>query len=355
MPNSMNSTDKLPPFPEGWYFVTSRSSLQKQKLIQKTWLGEEIVAWCDEEGRICVAEAVCPHMGSNLGPDVGGRVRNGCLVCPFHGFEYDTTGQCVAAPYATAPRTAKLKIFETREILGLVFAWWGSGGRASQWRLPDDPPAGEEWSEMGLYTFQFPGHPQETAENSVDLAHLHYVHGYDNVCQIGPISVDGAYLKSCFDFRRHRKIAWIKNNVYDVSAVTHLYGLGYSFVEIHEKTIGMDARLWVLATPVDGTQVELVLVSQVREIRNPKRPIVGLRFLPMKLRHRLLNHVMLWSQRKDVLQDVIIWGKKKYRPRPRLSRADGEIAKYRRYCQQFYPELHQETDRDEHRLSSVKT
>lgn len=46
MPNSMNSTDKLPPFPEGWYFVTSRSSLQKQKLIRKTWLGEEIVAWC---------------------------------------------------------------------------------------------------------------------------------------------------------------------------------------------------------------------------------------------------------------------------------------------------------------------
>ena len=91
------------------------------------------------------------------------------------------------------------------------------------------------------------------------------------------------------------KIAWIKNNVYDVSAVTHLYGLGYSFVEIHEKTIGMDARLWVLATPVDGTLVELVLVSQVREVRNPKRPIVGLRFLPTKLRHRLLNHVMLWS------------------------------------------------------------
>ena len=208
---------------------------------------------------------------------------------------------------------------------------------------------------MGLHTFQFPGHPQETAENAVDLAHLHYVHGYDNVCQIGPIAVDGVYLKSSFDFRRSRKIAWIKNNDYDVSAVTHLYGLGYSFVEIFEKTIGMEARLWVLATPVDGTLVELVLVSQVREIRNPKRPIVGLRFLPMKLRHRLLNYVMLWSQRRDVLQDVIIWGKKKYRPRPRLSRADGEIATYRRYCQQFYPELHQETGQDEYRLSSVKT
>ena len=60
------------PFPEGWYFVASRKSLQKAGLIQKTWMGKNIVAWCDEDGRVCVAEAVCPHLGSDLGPDAGG-------------------------------------------------------------------------------------------------------------------------------------------------------------------------------------------------------------------------------------------------------------------------------------------
>ena len=95
-----------------------------------------------------------------------------------------------------------------------MFAWWGSGGRLPQWRLPDDPPVGEEWSE----------------------------------------------------------IAWMKNNVYEVSAVTHLYGLGYSFVEIFEKTIGMEARLWVLATPVDGTLVELVLKSNPQLLNNLTTP-----------------------------------------------------------------------------------
>jgi hypothetical protein len=33
-----------PPFPEGWYFVVSREALRKATLIQKTWMGENVVA-----------------------------------------------------------------------------------------------------------------------------------------------------------------------------------------------------------------------------------------------------------------------------------------------------------------------
>ena len=63
-----NRTDELPPFPEGWYLVATRKSLLEKKLIEKTWLGEEVVAWCDEKGRVCVADAFCPHLGSHMGP-----------------------------------------------------------------------------------------------------------------------------------------------------------------------------------------------------------------------------------------------------------------------------------------------
>ena len=48
----------------------------RAKLIQKTWMDMNIVAWCDENGRVCVAEAYCPHLGSDLGPAAGGaRMR----------------------------------------------------------------------------------------------------------------------------------------------------------------------------------------------------------------------------------------------------------------------------------------
>ena len=330
--------DRLPPFPEGWYLVTTRDTLLREKLIEKTWMGERIVAWCDEEGRVCVADAVCPHLGSHLGPEVGGQVCGGRLVCPFHGFEFDTTGQCVATPNAPAPKAAKLAVYETREILGLVFAWYGIGGRPAHWNLPEDPPADGAWGALGFRTLRFRGHPQETAENSVDFGHLRYVHGYDNVNPVGSVTVEGPYLKSCFDFRRVRRILGVKDLVYDVSAVAHIHGLGYSFVEVHEKTIDMHMRLWVLPTPVDGNLIDLVLAGQLRQIRKPRRFISGLGFLPMTLRNKLMNRIMLSQQRKDVLQDVVIWERKRYRTPPRLCKADGPIGLYRRYCRQFYPE-----------------
>ena len=49
-----------------------------------------------------------------------------------------------------------------------------------------------------------------------------------------------------------------------------------------------------------------------------------------------MSKIIAPFQRRDVLQDVAIWSRKRYRPNPRLCRSDGEIAVYRRYCEQFY-------------------
>ena len=272
--HSENKNAPLPSsFPEGWYFVASRQEVLKAKLTLKTWMGENVVVWCGETGRVCVSEAFCPHMGSDLGPAAGGRICTGQLVCPFHGFEFDATGQCVATPFAPPPRTARLRVFETRELLGLIFAWWRIGGREPQWSLPVDEPDQAGWCDLDLHTMRFPGHPQETTENSVDFNHLRYVHGYDNVDRVGELSVVGPCLKSNFDFRRTRQIAGIASFAFDVTARTQVFGLGYSFVEVREHSIGMDSRLWVLATPVDGTLIDLTLVGQVRGIRKTQEVV----------------------------------------------------------------------------------
>ncbi len=333
------TNDTIPsPFPEGWYFVTSRQELRKVNLVRKAWMGEEIIAWCDEDGRICVADAYCPHLGSDMGPAAGGCVRDGRLVCPFHGYEYDATGQCVATPYADPPRTAKLRVYETHEEAGLVFAWWGIGGREPQWRLPEDALDQTGWSGLEFWKTRFPGHPQDTAENSVDLGHLRYVHGYHNVERVGKLTIDGPLLRSCFNFRTVRKIAKVVQLTMDLSADTTVYGLGYSFVQTRELTIGMDLRIWVLATPVDGTVIDLWIIMQVGELRRPKRWIAGLGFLPVKFRASVMCKFLAPMQHKDVLQDVIIWSRKQYRSRPRLCRSDGEIMPFRAYCAQFYPD-----------------
>ena len=267
-----------------------------------------------------------------------GRIRGGRLVYPFHGYEYDATGQCVATPFADPPRTARLSVFETYEVSGLIFAWWGIGGRAPQWSLHPDPPDEAGWSSQEIKTLRFPGHPQETTENSVDIAHFRYVHGYHSVSRVDQVLVDGPRLDSRFDFMRRRKIARIAALTISFSAITLVFGLGYSFVEIREHSIGIDFRLWVLATPVDGTHIDLSQVSQARAMRSPRRWIVGLGFLPPRLRAPIMNKFMATLQHKDVIQDVVIWSRKRYRPRPRLCRSHGEIMSYRAYCAQVYPD-----------------
>ena len=343
----MNALDRcsLDPFPEGWYFIASRRSILNAKLIQKTWLGREIVAWCDQENRVRVAEAVCPHLGAALGPSAGGQIRDGRLVCPFHGFEYDTTGACVATPFAPPPKTARLRVFETRRILDLVFGWWGIGGCPPKWELPSVPLLSDEWSHLELWTIRIASHPQETTENVVDLAHLRYVHGYSNVSRVGSLAVDGRRLESRFNFKGTVSVAGIMNISADVAAVAQVFGLGYSLVEYSERSIGVDRRLWVLATPVDGKLVDIVLVGQLRRLRRPRRfsartqsgeRIVGLGFLPAGIRTWLMNKIIMLMEKRCVMEDAAIWNRKHYLPIPRLSRSDGEIGKYRRYCRQFY-------------------
>ena len=326
----------LHPFPEGWYFLTTLRAAQASQPLQMTWMGRSVVVWSDAQGSICAAEGICPHLGADLGPGSDARIVDGLLVCPFHGLAFDTSGRCVKTPSGDPARSAQLRVFEICTIAGLVFAWWGLDGRPPQWHLPAVSLDDGDWSDLECRTVRFAGHPQETSENSVDIAHLSYVHGYSNVTCDTPVSVDGPYLESHFGFSSTRRIAKVAKMSLNVSAVAHVVGLGYSFVEFQEHTIGLDARLWVLATPVDGTLIDLTIVSRLRALRNPRRRIAGLAFLPQRLRTPIINKFVASMQIRDVHQDVLIWSRKHYVPRPRLTRADGEIMKYRAYCEQFY-------------------
>ena len=341
--NEVSDSSPLHPFPEGWYFVASRADLRPGTLINKTWLGEEIVVWCDEQGRVCVADAVCPHLGSSLAPDVGSRVCEGRLVCPFHGFEYDTTGRCVATPYALPPKSARLNVYATREIEGMVFGWYGIRGRSPQWELPQAPQEKPGWTGLRLHTLRFRGHPQETTENSVDMAHLRYVHGYESVGREGDITIDGAYLRSAFKFKTRIGASRLLSTTFDVSAVAHIFGLGYSQVDFEEHSTGYQSRLWILSTPIDGTSVAMTIASQVGGMERPKGVGFGLRLLPLSVRLDLMNRLTLRMETGYVKEDVLIWSRKRYLTHPRLNGADGEILAYRRYCEQFYG------DRDEDR------
>ena len=79
---NVESANFPPPFPEGWYFVESRKAVRKAKLIQKTWVGENIVVWRDESGVVCVAEAYCLTWAPTWGRPQGVKYAAAGLFAP---------------------------------------------------------------------------------------------------------------------------------------------------------------------------------------------------------------------------------------------------------------------------------
>lgn len=90
-------------YPAGWYRVCDSDEIRQRGQIKHiVALGREMVAFRsdDDQEKVYVVDAYCPHMGANLA--FGGRVMPGsnCIQCPFHLWEFNgETGRCSKIPY----------------------------------------------------------------------------------------------------------------------------------------------------------------------------------------------------------------------------------------------------------------
>lgn len=103
--------------------------------------GEERVVWRDEKGDVHVWEDRCPHRGMRMS---FGFVRGDHIACLYHGWRYDTGGQCryiPAHPDLDVPQTIKVPTFATTERAGIV--WMASEGAdpAELSKLPETADA----------------------------------------------------------------------------------------------------------------------------------------------------------------------------------------------------------------------
>lgn len=83
--------------------------------------GEERVVWRDDKGAIHVWEDRCPHRGMRMS---FGFVRGDHIACLYHGWRYDTGGQCryiPAHPDLDVPQTIKVSTFAAIERAGIVW------------------------------------------------------------------------------------------------------------------------------------------------------------------------------------------------------------------------------------------
>lgn len=175
-----------------WYAVLRSSEVPRGRPVGVTRFGERLVFWREQTGGVACGRDLCPHRGAALSM---GKVCNGLLTCPFHGFEYASDGQCRLVPSngkaAAVPRALRLSTCPTWEGHGLIFVWWGQASAQ-----PEQP----EWFEDLDDSFavvttadRWRTHYSRAIENQLDAAHLPFVHHNTIGRKMGTL-VDGPWV-----------------------------------------------------------------------------------------------------------------------------------------------------------------
>jgi nitrite reductase/ring-hydroxylating ferredoxin subunit len=318
------------PGPSGWYVVAVSSEVAPGAHVTRPFHGGEVVVFRTESGRVVVSRPFCPHLGAHLGRT--GRVEGETVRCAFHGFRFGPDGQCVAAyPGGRAPPTCRLSTFPARDKNGLVVAFYDPSGAAPTWEVPDLDGAG--YRPTLFRSWNIAGHPQETSENSVDVGHFAFVHGYESVAALEPVVTEGPLLRGKYTMRR-RRAGLSRAITIDISL--QVWGLGYSVVDVHVRDFDLRARHFVLSTPAQEGRIDLRIGLALRRVaRRAIHPLAAL--APRRILEPLIERAVLAGYAADVEQDFKIWEHKTYLPRPSLAEGDGPVGLYRKWASQFYP------------------
>ena len=96
---------------EYWYPAVEVKKIRRKPVALKL-LGDQVVFFRDAQNEVVALTDTCPHRGAFLSGGIGKGVGNcefkGFITCPYHGYTFDGTGQCVAA--LSDGRRARLQI-----------------------------------------------------------------------------------------------------------------------------------------------------------------------------------------------------------------------------------------------------
>jgi phthalate 4,5-dioxygenase len=138
-------------------------------------LGEKLIAFRDSAGRVGVMDHKCPHRCASL---FLGRNEEGGLRCVYHGWKFDTEGNCVDMPSVPAERDfkhlVKAKAYKAVERNGLVWVYMGERKAAPP--LPQIEATLLPEAEIQIQFAQRECNWLQALEGDIDTCHFGFLH-----------------------------------------------------------------------------------------------------------------------------------------------------------------------------------
>lgn len=155
-----------------WHVVARASHVGPGDVRAARLLGRDLVLW-RSGGRIHAWLDLCRHRGAKLSL---GKVEDECLVCPYHGWRYASSGACTGIPahpaLAPAPR-AKAEVYLAEEHYGLIWVCLAAPVRG----VPTFPEWGDaSYRKILAGPYSFRACAPRVMENFLDVGHYPFVH-----------------------------------------------------------------------------------------------------------------------------------------------------------------------------------
>jgi phenylpropionate dioxygenase-like ring-hydroxylating dioxygenase large terminal subunit len=208
-----------------------------------------------------------------------------------------------------------VKPWHVKDVNGLILVWHHLGGQPPAWDIEPVPEYGApDWTPYDLRRWKVRTHNQEMAENAVDSAHFHYVHGTLEMPTSRAV-VEGPILRVVSDTLMKTPMGKVKGQVESIS-----YGFGYALT----RFIGIVETLLVASvTPIDDEYVDVRFSFAVKK-------------LPSGEATSTVGAAFIREIERQLGQDIPIWENKIYVNPPLIAEGDGPVGVFRRWCKQFY-------------------
>ena len=136
-------------------------------------LSEKLIAFRDTEGRLGLMDELCAHRRTSLW--FARNEENG-LRCPYHGWKYDVTGQCVEVPSEEPDycKNIRLKAYSLVEKGGILWAFMGSPEKKPplpEWEFINVKPA-RRYTTKRLQACNW----LQAMEGGIDSSHVSFLH-----------------------------------------------------------------------------------------------------------------------------------------------------------------------------------